>query len=410
MFRSRTFRHALSLAVLVGLGACATKAVRDDDFDSDKVAADAGPADAQGFNPDAPSIGSGSTEKADVKGTTYAPNGKLPLAGVLVYWSREEPEEIPDGVYCDTCVELPEGTSTISDEKGKFTLNLPVEQELFVVVQKGQFRRVTKVTVAKDEQEIEKKSTTLPGKMNKSKGDTIPTIAIMTQETASNRDIIHDALDKLGVTEYEFLNGESPSDHSVTENIDELSKYQIVMFPCGSEQPSEGDVETLREYAKRGGKIYTSDYALEYLNKTFEGVVSDISTGAQGLESCASGSCGPGRFTDDKLAAWMEATGDSSVELEGIYSKFGELHPISVPGIGDDAAMVDATPKVWSEVQGTDESWQQASFSITYGCGRGMFSIFHAHSNGSDLAPQEKALLFMLLEVSSCVKPGGDVH
>lgn len=409
MLRSRLFSYGVSLAFLGLLGgACATKQVRDNTFDIGQ--GDAGSSGGQTItNPEGGSIGEGDTQKIELSGTTYAPNGELPLAGVLVYWQRTEPEEIPEGVYCDTCVELPDGTSAISEADGSFKLNIPVDQEVFVITQKGQFRRVRKVTFAEDDTTIDEKITTLPGKMKRADGDTIPQIAIMTKETSSTFDIIHDALEKLGVEEYEFLNGDSATDHSVTENIDELSKYQILMFPCGSGAPTEADQPTLREFAARGGKIYTSDHALEYVNRTFEGVVSGISTGADNLRSCSGdGACGDGRFNDDALSSWMDATGDSSVELVGIYSKFGELNEMEFPGVDGTPTLV--TPKLWSEVEASNGDWKPASFSFNYGCGRGMFSVFHAHANGSSLAPQEKALLFMLLEVSSCVRPGGDIN
>ncbi len=413
MFRSRTLRYAIALsAFTLAAGACATKEVRDDDFGSDRQ--DAGDLGAGNINnPDSGNgIGQVNPNTVEVQGVTYAPNGKLPLAGVLVYWTATEPEDIPEGVYCDTCVELNEGTSVSSDASGKFKLDIPADREVFLVVQKGQFRRVRKINLSEDDDKLDKELTTLPGKMDRADGDTVPTIAIMTKQTSSSYDIIHDALDKLGVEDYEFLNSSSSaSDKSVTEDIDQLSKYQIVMFPCGSGDPTAAEQETLKQYAERGGKIYTSDHALDYISMTFGEVASGISTGADGLSSSCGGeggACGSGRFNDDALSAWMDATGDSSVELVGIYSKFSTLNTMPFPGV--DGSTTDVTPKLWSEVEDSNGNWKPASFSFTYGCGRGMFSIFHAHSNGNDLAPQEKALLFMLLEVSSCVRPGGDVH
>lgn len=45
---------------------------------------------------------------------------------------------------------------------------------------------------------------------------------------------------------------------------------------------------------------------------------------------------------------------------------------------------------------------------MEFGCGRALLSTFHVHgSGGQNLLMQEKALLYMLLDVSTCIgEPG----
>jgi len=63
---------------------------------------------------------------------------------------------------------------------------------------------------------------------------------------------------------------------------------------------------------------------------------------------------------------------------------------------------VDVTPKAW--VMG-DSSPSTISFED--GCGRVLFSTYHTEGSADDntLLPQEKALLYVLLEVGVCVGP-----
>src|SRR5690606_8733189 len=60
---------------------------------------------------------------ATLRGRVYAPNGEIPISNALVYLTKNMPPDIPDGVYCDKCVELPAGTPhTFSAPNGEFEL------------------------------------------------------------------------------------------------------------------------------------------------------------------------------------------------------------------------------------------------------------------------------------------------
>lgn len=401
--RNRALSYGLTF-VLAGVlvGACATKEVRDGFGDGDE-AADAGPGNGSIINPDAQGIGSDNGGvKAEVSGTTYAPNGDLPLSGVLVYWTKTEPEAIPSGVYCDECVELAEGTSAISGADGKFTLKIPANDDsVYVVTQKGQFRRVRKVNLAEDATKLDKELTTLPGKTDEADGDTIPKIALMTEPTSTTFDMIQTALEGLGIEEWDNLEG----DRNVIKN--DLDQYQIAMFPCGSGEPADDEEkDALRAFVEKGGKIYASDYSHEYADAVFPEYFTSPMT-QDGTSTAPDGS-----FLDDGLSNWLTAIGDDPQDatFEGVWSSFHGIQAAEVPA--PDGTLKTFEPKVWTRV--TDEADYgsgEASISFPYGCGRGMASIFHVHgTDSSNLLEQEKALLYMLLEVSACVKKGGDVN
>ena len=412
MLRNRVLSYGSSLAVVATLvGACATQEVRDTFTDKPAAAADSGAQGAQTTGDGGGSSGSvitGTTggKKIDLTGTTFAPNGKLPLAGVLVYWSVAAPDPIPEGVYCDTCVQLPTGTSTLSAPDGTFTLNVPTAQDVYIVSQKGQFRRVRKVSFKESDTTIDKDISTLPGKSKAAEGDTIPKIALLDEPTGDSLDPIQIALQGLGIEEWDNFE----SDHSKIKN--ELSNYNIAMFPCGADDfspPDAEDVDAIRAFVASGGKIYASDWDHEYADKSFP----EFFTAPLEHE----GESNPdGTIVDQDMSTWLTKIGDDAenVQFKGVWTKFNGIQSAEVPTPANDGTTAVLEPKVWTHVTSDDESKYgsgEASISFPYGCGRGMLSIFHVHGDdSSNLLEQEKALLYMLLEVSACVKPGGDVH
>ena len=80
-----------------------------------------------------------------LSGKVVAPEGTIPISGALVYVTGTPPPAIPDGVYCDKCVHLPDGTAyTTTRADGTFELPAGLGSA-FLVVQKGAFRRVRPV-------------------------------------------------------------------------------------------------------------------------------------------------------------------------------------------------------------------------------------------------------------------------
>jgi len=120
-------------------------------------------------------------------GKVYAPEGTIPIAGALVYSTYTSPPDIPDGVYCDKCVKLTDGTPfTTTAADGSFKLSTFSGDQL-LVVQKGAFRRVRSFKAAVGDNAVPKALTTMPPKIDKAKGDDVPKMAVaLARGTRSN--------------------------------------------------------------------------------------------------------------------------------------------------------------------------------------------------------------------------------
>jgi hypothetical protein len=119
------------------------------------------------------------TPPGHLRGKVVAPEGTIPIAGALVYLTTTQPAEIPDGVYCDKCVHLPDGTPhTTTRTDGSFDMDAPAGAYT-LVVQKGAFRRVRALQVMSGDQTVAQPLTTLPSITDKAAGDDIPKIAVV---------------------------------------------------------------------------------------------------------------------------------------------------------------------------------------------------------------------------------------
>ena len=78
-------------------------------------------------------------------GKVYAPNGTLPLYNAIVYVPNSAPTAFTDGVTCDRCSGSVSGdpvVQTLTDSSGSFTLtDVPVGANIPLVIQLGKWRR-----------------------------------------------------------------------------------------------------------------------------------------------------------------------------------------------------------------------------------------------------------------------------
>src|SRR5690606_36669382 len=123
------------------------------------------------------SCGGGGTET--LTGTVFAHNGTIPVVGAVVYVSNDEPEGIRDGVYCAESVELGcEVDFTETDVNGNFSLSTHSGAGKYLVVQKGQFMRVTPIDIAPGATDLPDAEVELPDRWDPAAGLYIPKIAI----------------------------------------------------------------------------------------------------------------------------------------------------------------------------------------------------------------------------------------
>jgi hypothetical protein len=359
---------------------------------------------------DAASIGNLAVE---LSGVTYAPNGTLPIGNTLVYVSSSEPAPQPTAAFCDKCVELEEGRFTYSKPNGAFTLTTSLPQGTsYLVVQKGQFRRTRKLTVtAAGKVSVGKADSTLPGKTDAAKGDFAPTMAIL--KDATDFDKIDESLSKLGITQFDIF-----TDRTMLDNLARMQAYQIVFIPCGSNddersrQPlSRGN---LGKYVRGGGRLYVTDWSYEFVRQPFGGFLKFAPSNGSDLANPPPPSFGDdtvGEYdgaatvNDTGLRDWLAATGDTAFPLKGNYTQINAVN--TLPGRDENGADVLITPKVWMSVETANAGVKPSTVSFGDTCGRVLFSTYHTEGSvgggSGTLLPQEKALLYTLLEVTVCV-------
>lgn len=374
---------------------------------------------------------------AKLHGKVVAPEGTIPIAGALVYTTTTAPPAIPDHVYCDKCVKLTDGTpyaTTAAD--GTFTLPTFLGEQ-FLVVQKGAFRRVRKITAVTGDQTVPKAFTTMPPKTDKANGDDVPKIAVMLGAW----DPIEMVLARMGLEAKITVGGfpaharvlskdatgfaiygvqdlgetsPYPSPTKLITDPTEISKYHIVFIPCsGSSNMDSMPVcsgvwaggaaqSTIDGFVKAGGRVYASDWSYEYVRQPFSGFVTwQGQTSTVGSACQSGGGDQPATVDDPGLTAWLAAQGRTLDVVKDAWTHITSVNPM--PDVDPDGKKVTTTPKVWVEASG-----QPATTSFEHSCGRVLYTTYHTQPTAEASAPLETqalALLYLILEVNVCVGP-----
>ncbi|MDF2692478.1 MAG: Tryptophan synthase alpha chain [Labilithrix sp.] len=369
-----------------------------------------------------------------VSGKVTAPEGTVPIRGALVYLTSTPPPAIPESVHCDTCVKLtPYDGYAYSKSDGTFELPVYTTGKQWIVTQKGQFRRVREFDAQAGDQTVDGAITRLPPQNDAATGDTIPRIAM----AVGGYDHIDKSLKKLGVTEF-YRYGDGPiniggpppgiktgkTSQALTQDVAELSKYHIVLMPCAALGYSQNDngpficgvpqaaqKTAFGQYVDAGGKLYVTDFAYEAIRQTWPNLITWYDDTMQPLNGTSSGhgrgcrggaETNPGEAKDQGLAEWLTTIGHPSLELKASWTRIQKVDP--QPGVDPDGNPTTITPKVWMTSKINAGTELPATVSFEQKCGRVLFSTYHCEGDdGSQLLAQEKALLYILLEVGVCV-------
>jgi hypothetical protein len=366
--------------------------------------------DTGGYGGAPPAVG-------QLTGKVVAPEGTIPISGALVYLVPGPPDGITDGVFCDRCVLLDVTTPNVfTATDGTFNLPAYWTGPQYLVVQKGQFRRVRQVNVVEGDQPVDLALTTLPGMMDKANGDDIPKMAILVGAW----DDIGASLTKLGMQEGSFdrFQGTWPPNPNDPLNPSKLvheaatiNRYHIVFMPCDS---SDGtvcsysyaqDTETqtnLAQFVAAGGKLYVTDYSYDYITQIWPDHMTWVNQTDAFGSACLTGSyTAPAVVEDQGMEDWLAVQGITSFSLEANWTIVDQVYP--VPDTDPDGNPITITPKVWVSGQTPSNGLKPSTISFERSCGRVLYSTYHTEGNGSDFLPQEKALLYVLLEVAVCV-------
>jgi hypothetical protein len=395
-----------------------------------------------------------------VTGTILDPAGKNPLYNVVVYVPNSTPTPFTDSATCDTCAALYTGdplvtASTAAD--GTFTLqNVPVGTNIPLVVQIGKWRRqITIPTVtACTANALDPTTSRLP--KNHTEGD-IPKIAVSTGEA----DTLECLLERIGVDEAEYTSGAgtaadrihiykgngnevaggSPaSQTSLWDSTADLMNYDIVILSCegdeyGNTKPATS-LAALEAYANAGGRVFASHFHYYW----FEG--AGASTDFKGTATWIPGSNGIGPGADNVTSASINTTFPKGLALDkwlGITNALQADGTLQITDSRQNASVsttvnagsqdwiTDVTVPTVPAANGGGPTTMYLDFNTPIAaapaaqCGRIVYSDLHVgaasndYSNGTstvpggctvaDLSPQEKALEFMLFDLSSCVTP-----
>lgn len=373
-----------------------------------------------------------------LSGTVFDPAGKVPLYNVLVYVPNAPVAPITTGASCDRCGNVSGDplVSTLTDPAGKFKLdNVPIGKDIPVVVQIGKWRKqfiVPNVATCVDTA-LAAANTRLP--KNKSEGD-MPQMAI----ASGDADPFECLLVKMGIDTAEFThdtgagrvhyfteNGvdtqpDAPEASTLYNNLAKMKGYDIIFLPCeGGEnnKPNAAD-QNLVDYTAIGGRVFTTHYGYQWLHL---GVAPFPTTGSWQPEQ------------SDKYDSGLPVTINQGFPKGAAFAQWlvnvqasTQLGTIAInEGRHDLSSATDPPSTTWMTTDQMPAPTNTATMHITFNtpigtpadqqCGRVVYSDFHvsaaaktsaerfpASCKTGDLSPQEKALEFMLFDLSSCIQ------
>jgi hypothetical protein len=398
-----------------------------------------------------------------ISGTVFAPNGTLPLSGINVYVPTTAIHPFTEGAICSRCQETEPGTPltpAITDASGHFIVpNVPSGHDIPLVITSGKWRRVLTIPNVSEcaDTALAAADTRLP--KNKSEGD-IPKIAI----TTGSADSLECLIRKIGVADSEITapsgagrihlyagngvdqfasgfaggSGMLPSATPFWASANNLKAYDIVILSCeGQQNPDtkpQGALDAMKAYADLGGRVFASHWHNVWIGGAYKSggnfqkpaVWSNIATWTAGTNL----NTGLVDLIDEAANPKGKAFADWMLDPAVMGSTVRDEIQIQDNTGRTTCSMIDATrAERWTYVKGGGGEPQNFQFStpnegpVNDRCGKVVFSDMHVSggpianqsypnscaSGGmvTALTPQEKALIFMLFDLASCV--GGPI-
>lgn len=402
-----------------------------------------------------------------ISGKVYDPAGKVPLYNVVVYVPNGAVPAFSDGASCDRCGSsiMNPVTAAVTDETGAFKLeNAPAGANIPLVIQVGKWRRqltIPSVAACADTALTDAQLTRLP--RNKAEGD-IPRIAI----AAGGADQMECLPRRLGIDDAEFttsagdgrihlyrgnasdsnrapvkfdttLNGGAtlPYVTDLWASVDSLKKYDIVLLSCeGATFENEKPPATrqaMYDYATQGGRIFASHWHHVWFSKGPDPVPgtgswnhrddpTDAGAAIQGTidQSFPKGAA---------LAKWLVNVGATPTlgEMTLTFPR-DDLQSVNPMRAREWITLKNPRPQYAGEEKVVEYMSFNAPLDVPEEqvCGRAVYTGLHvsatkARMNGDpepqgfpldcevrDLSAQEKAVAFMLFDLSSCIQNDED--
>jgi hypothetical protein len=390
--------------------------------------------------------------RTSVSGRVTAPNGLDPIFDASVYVPYAIPE-FPTAVQCETCNEPIGGTPIVTTQTkidGTFTLeNVPVTSQVPIVVQKGRFRRVTYLTpTACADNKLTVDQARLPSK--KSEG-TLPRMAV----GVGDYDQIECVLRSFGIDDSEFtgpsgngsvhlydnglggLGGTGSEFGDLLGNAAKMNEYNLMFINCTANQWNTLPNKTLatmnlHNYVNSGGRLYTTDWSYDYMEQVneFAGYIfyegGGTTTAPQPPHAAAKATDTndfKATVMDPNLAEWLKQTNvaisaTNQVTIQDLLANW-----VLMKSTAADASFPSQT---W--VKGvTNGADRPLTVTFDYhSCGKVLYSSYHTREPGgasggfglnafpgycvsspTTMIAQEKILMYLILQISSCVGPIG---
>jgi hypothetical protein len=402
-----------------------------------------------------------------ISGKIYDPAGNDPLYGAVAYVPSKPLAPLTSGASCDSCESLFSGSPVAAaqtDATGHFVIaNAPSGTNIPLVVQLGKWRMTYTIPSVKSCVDNPQANGTLRLPHNHTVGN-IPNIAIST----GGADTLECLLSRMGVdaSEYTggaggagrihiFAGGESgtffgisigtapntnppgpASSAGLWDSAADIDPYDIVILSCEGNETYMANQQVLFDYAKVGGRVFASHFHYAWFNTGPFSTAADLATWTTGSNSIgtqpndsvngivetslASGAAFPKGVA---MKAWLGNVGALGVN----GAPAGEI-PIVSARHNANVTSVNTPSTSWiipdpSAAQ-SPGSTLYFSFNTPLGtaaeapCGRIVYSDLHVGGGSMDtggtvpgecasgeLSPQEKALEFMLYDLSACVVP-----
>ncbi len=372
-------------------------------------------------------VACGGGPATSLSGTVFAPEGTVPLYNAIVYVPNKKPEPFKEGIACEQCGQVTGApiVTALTNEKGEFRLNnVPVGDNIPLVIQIGKWRR--QIVVPKVEKCVDTPvpaaSTRLP--RNASEGD-LPQIAF----TSGSADSLECFLRKLGVSDSEFtpptgtgrvhffhgngsrLAAATPEAPTLWGAAATLKKYDISVLSCEGSENTGNKAQhypQLHEYLNSGGRVFASHYHYVWFRY---GPAPLPTTAAWNSPPSTSGPY----FIDtdfpkgNAFADWLQnvraTTTRGTIALSEVRDSVGD----SVPTVSRRWIRSD-TPKTAKYFsfntplgQPPEKQCGRAVFTDVHVSGAGSSSNFPGFCNNNPLNANEKALIFLFFDLSSCV-------
>ena len=362
-----------------------------------------------------------------ITGKVYAPNGTMPLYNVQVYVPFNNPGPFTEGVTCDQCSSgLPGGdiAHTTSASDGSFRLEGVVPgKDIPLIITIGKWRRMFTVPQVAACVDTPVPDHTLKLPKNRTEGD-IPRIAVVT----GGCDPLGCILSKIGIDSSEFgdrssgptrvvfyngSGGTAPGTPQTAQtlwgNITELSKFDVVINSCECDEynTEKTSPDVLRQYADIGGRVFGSHYHYTWMKNLIPQwqPTASWTSASTTTPDLVDMSFGKGKA----LAEWLIAVGASTT-----------LGEVTLGTKTYNVGTVNPPTQRWLYASGgPPATTHYMSFNTPVGvapeqqCGKVVYAGLHVSSGSvgttfpsscsASFTPDEKALAFLMFDLSSCV-------